>query len=119
MPPIVSATAAPTSSGPSVLKKAASTIACAGVAPRVATSVAIAFDASWTPFVNAKAKTKHQRDRERGAHRAARRRCTQRRSSSAPHTMNGNGATKSSAPRPSGAVPNTLCSGGSVDDARR
>ena len=58
MPPIVSATAAPTSSGPSVLKTVASTIACAGVAARVATSVAMAFDASWIPFVKANAKTK-------------------------------------------------------------
>ena len=58
MPPIVSATAAPTTSGPSRLKTAASSTACSGVAPRVATSAAIAFDASWIPFVNAKAKTK-------------------------------------------------------------
>ena len=55
MPPIVSATAAPTSSGPTRLKIAAITIACSGVAPRVATSVAIAFDASCSPFVVEKA----------------------------------------------------------------
>ena len=55
MPPIVSATAAPTSSGPSMLKIEAITIACSGVAARVATSVAIAFDASCSPFVIAKA----------------------------------------------------------------
>jgi hypothetical protein len=55
MPPIVSATAAPTSSGPTRLKIEAITIACSGVAARVATSVAIAFDASCSPFVAAKA----------------------------------------------------------------
>jgi hypothetical protein len=53
MPPIVSATAAPRNSGPSRLKTDASRIACRGVAARVATSVAIAFDASWSPFVTA------------------------------------------------------------------
>lgn len=55
MPLTVSATAAPTSSGPTRLKIAAITIACSGVAPRVATSVAIAFDASCSPFVVEKA----------------------------------------------------------------
>ena len=55
MPPIVSATAAPSSSGPSRLNTDASTIACSGVAARVATSVAIALEASWSPFVVAKA----------------------------------------------------------------
>ena len=53
MPPIVSATAAPTSKGPSMLKNEAIRIACSGVAARVATSVAIAFDASCRPFVAA------------------------------------------------------------------
>ena len=46
IPPIVSATAAPTTNGPIMLKMLASTIACPGRAARVATSVAIAFDAS-------------------------------------------------------------------------
>ncbi len=55
MPPIVFATAAPSSSGPSRLKIDASTIACFGVAARVATSAAIAFAASWRPFVTANA----------------------------------------------------------------
>ena len=55
MPPIVSATAAPRSSGPTRLKTEAITIACSGVAARVATSVAIALDASCSPFVAAKA----------------------------------------------------------------
>jgi hypothetical protein len=55
MPPIVSATAAPTNSGPIKLKIEAITIACSGVAARVATSVAIAFDASCSPFVVAEA----------------------------------------------------------------
>src|SRR5829696_1046174 len=54
IPPIVSATAAPTRKGPSRLKTVARTIACPGRAPRVATSVAIAFDASWSPFVTEK-----------------------------------------------------------------
>ena len=57
MPPIVSATAAPNSSGPSVLNTAASSIAWAGRATRVATSAAIAFEASCTPLVNANAST--------------------------------------------------------------
>ena len=52
-PPIVSATAAPRNSGPSRLNTDASRIACSGVAARVATKVAIAFDASWSPFVTA------------------------------------------------------------------
>ena len=46
MPAIVSATAAPTNSGPSRLKTEAKTIACSGRAARVATRVAIAFAAS-------------------------------------------------------------------------
>ena len=46
MPPIVSATAAPTNSGPSRLKKVASRIACFGRAARVATRAAIALAAS-------------------------------------------------------------------------
>jgi len=46
IPPIVFATAAPTSSGPSMLKTAASRTACSGLAVRVATSAAIAFEAS-------------------------------------------------------------------------
>ena len=53
MPPIVSATALPTTSGPSRLKTAAISTACSGRAARVATSAAIAFDASWIPLVNA------------------------------------------------------------------
>src|SRR5262249_7077624 len=56
MPPMVSATAAPTTSGPSRLNTPARTTACSGRAARVATSVAIAFDASWNPLVTAKAK---------------------------------------------------------------
>ena len=52
-PPIVSATAAPRNSGPSRLNTDASRIACSGVAARVATRVAIALDASWSPFVTA------------------------------------------------------------------
>ena len=55
MPPIVSATAAPTSSGPTMLKIEAITIDWTGVAARLATSVAIPFDASCSPFVVAKA----------------------------------------------------------------
>ena len=54
-PPIVSATAAPTSSGPSRLHTDAIAIACPGVAARVATRVAIALEASCSPFVTAKA----------------------------------------------------------------
>jgi hypothetical protein len=46
MPAIVSATAEPTSSAPSMLKTAESAIAGPGPAPRVATSVAMAFAAS-------------------------------------------------------------------------
>ena len=56
IPPIVLATAAPTSSGPSMLKTAAIASACPGRAARVATSVAMALDASCSPFVPAKAK---------------------------------------------------------------
>ena len=41
-----------------MLKTAASTMACPGSAPRVATSVAIAFAASWKPFVSANASAK-------------------------------------------------------------
>ena len=52
---IVSATAAPRRSGPRRLQTAARTIACIGRATRVATSVAIAFEASWNPFVTANA----------------------------------------------------------------
>ena len=55
MPAIVLATAVPSSSGPSTLPTAASTTALPGRAARVATSVAIAFAASWTPLVNANA----------------------------------------------------------------
>ena len=55
MPPIVLATAAPRSNGPRRLKKEAIKIAWNGVAARVATSVAIAFDASCRPFVVANA----------------------------------------------------------------
>ena len=58
MPAIVAATADPTRIGPSMLKTEASAIACAGVAARVATSVAIAFDASWKPFVRANANAR-------------------------------------------------------------
>jgi hypothetical protein len=46
IPPIVSTTAVPTSSAPSRLKTAERVIAGPGRAPRVATSVAIAFAAS-------------------------------------------------------------------------
>ena len=52
MPAIVSATAVPTRTAPSMLKVADSAIACPGRAPRVATRVAIAFAASWNPFVS-------------------------------------------------------------------
>ncbi len=55
IPAIVSATAVPTSSAPSMLKTAESAIAGPGRAPRVATSVAIAFAASCKPFVSANA----------------------------------------------------------------
>ncbi len=55
MPPIARATAAPTSTGPSRLKTAASASAYFGRAARVATSVATALDASCSPFVAAKA----------------------------------------------------------------
>jgi hypothetical protein len=55
MPAIVSATAAPNSSGPSRLQTAARVIAGPGRAPRVATRVAIALAASWKPLVNANA----------------------------------------------------------------
>jgi hypothetical protein len=46
IPPTVSATAAPSNSGPSRLNTAARSAACNGVAARVATSAAIEFDAS-------------------------------------------------------------------------
>jgi hypothetical protein len=52
---MVLATAAPSSSGPSRLNTAARTIAAPGLAPLVATSVAIALAASWKPLVNANA----------------------------------------------------------------
>ena len=55
MPSIVFATAPPSRSGPRMLATAASNTALPGRAARVATSVAIALAASWTPFVNAKA----------------------------------------------------------------
>ena len=55
MPAIVLATAVPSSNGPSTLPTAASTTALPGRAARVATNVAIAFAASWTPLVNANA----------------------------------------------------------------
>ena len=55
MPAIVFATALPSRSGPSTLPAAASSTAVPGRAARVATSVAIAFAASCTPLVNAKA----------------------------------------------------------------
>ena len=55
MPAIVFATALPRRSGPSTLPTAASSTAVPGRAARVATSVAMALAASWTPFVNAKA----------------------------------------------------------------
>ena len=44
---------APANSTPRTLNPADSTIACPGFAPRVTTSVAIAFAASWNPFVSA------------------------------------------------------------------
>jgi hypothetical protein len=53
---IVSATAAPSTSGPSRLQTAARTIAGPGRAPLVATSVAIALAASWKPLVTANAR---------------------------------------------------------------
>jgi hypothetical protein len=46
MPAMVSATAVPTSTAPTMLKTAESATAWPGRAPRVATSVAIAFAAS-------------------------------------------------------------------------
>ncbi len=52
MPAIVPATAAPSTSGPSMLKNAARTMAWPGRATRVATRVAMAFAASWNPLVN-------------------------------------------------------------------
>ena len=55
MPPIVSATAAPTTNGPRRLNAEAKTIACSGVAARVATSVAFALAASCSPLVTAHA----------------------------------------------------------------
>src|SRR5512132_342727 len=58
IPPIVSATAAPSSNGPRRLKNVARTIACEGRAARVATSVAIAFEASWSPLVTAKLRAR-------------------------------------------------------------
>jgi hypothetical protein len=56
IPAMVSATAVPTSIAPSILKTDERTMACPGRAPRVATSVAIAFAASWNPFVRANAR---------------------------------------------------------------
>ena len=53
---MVLATAAPSSSGPTRLNTAARAIAAPGLAPLVATSVAIALAASWKPLVNANAK---------------------------------------------------------------
>jgi small neutral amino acid transporter SnatA (MarC family) len=55
MPPIVSATAAPTTNGPAKLKTVAITMAWRGRAARVATSAAIALAASWIPLVAANA----------------------------------------------------------------
>ena len=55
MPPMVSATAAPSSRGPRTLNTDARMIACRGVAARVATRAAIALDASCNPFVTANA----------------------------------------------------------------
>jgi hypothetical protein len=51
----VLATAAPSSSGPSRLNTDAIRTAGSGRAARVATRVAIAFAASWNPFVSANA----------------------------------------------------------------
>src|SRR5262249_55651465 len=55
-PAIVLATAVPTSRAPRRLNAAESSTASSGRAPRVATRVAIAFAASWKPFVTEKAK---------------------------------------------------------------
>ena len=55
IPPIVSATAPPTNSGPRKLNTVARAIAWPGRAARVATNVAIAFAASWIPLVTANA----------------------------------------------------------------
>ena len=64
IPAIVSATAVPTRSAPNMLKTADSTTACPGRAPRVATSVAIAFAASWKPFVSANASANETANHE-------------------------------------------------------
>ena len=56
--PIVFATAVPSTTAPSMLKTDESAIAWPGVAPRVATSVAIALAASWNPFVTANASAR-------------------------------------------------------------
>jgi hypothetical protein len=53
---IVSATAAPSSSGPTRLQTAARVIAGPGRAPLVATRVAMALAASWNPLVTANAR---------------------------------------------------------------
>ncbi len=55
IPATVLATAVPTRSAPSRLKTAERPTAGPGLAPRVATRVAIAFPASWKPFVTEKA----------------------------------------------------------------
>ena len=77
IPAIVSATAVPTSSAPSMLKTPDRTIACPGRAPRVATSVAIAFAASWNPFVNEKANANATANQSAMGHdeRSAPKRC--------------------------------------------
>ena len=55
MPPTVSATAEPRSSGPACCRLPRAR-GRAGIAARVATSAAIAFEASWIPFVKANAR---------------------------------------------------------------
>jgi hypothetical protein len=52
---MVVATAEPRTNGPIKIATVAIARAAPGRAPRVATSVAIEFAASWMPFVNAKA----------------------------------------------------------------
>ena len=55
MPPMVSATAVPSKIAPAMLNTAERATAWPGVAPRVATRVAMALEASWNPLVRAKA----------------------------------------------------------------
>jgi hypothetical protein len=57
-PAIVLATADPSRNGPMKIAIVATASAGPGRAARVATSVAIEFAASWTPFVNAKPRAR-------------------------------------------------------------